>query len=143
LVAPEESPTALVLALHPSEPSTIILVIGGLIARADVPGLCDCVRVLLEGSDADLVVCDVGALFHPDLVTVDALARLQLTAQRLGRRVRLHHASCELEELLALVGLRDVVPLWAGLPLEPRGQTEEREQGRGVEEEADPGDLPV
>jgi hypothetical protein len=139
LAAPEESPTALVLALHPSEPSTIILVIGGLIARADVPGLCNCVRVLLEGSDADLVVCDVAAL-DPDLVTVDALARLQLTARRLGRRVRLRHASCKLEELLALAGLCDVVPLWAELPLEPRGQTEEREQGRGVEEEADPAD---
>jgi hypothetical protein len=88
-------------------------------------------------------VCDVGAVFDPNLVTVDALARLQLTARRLGHRVRLRHASRELQELLALVGLRDVVPLCAGLPLEPRGQPEEREQSRGVEEEADPGDLPV
>jgi len=93
-----------------SEPSTIVRVLRGPIACADVPGICERLRVSLEGSDADLVVCDVGALAGPDVVTVDALARLQLTARRLGHRLRLRHASSELEELLALVGLSDVLP---------------------------------
>jgi ABC-type transporter Mla MlaB component len=116
------------------------LIIGGPVTRADVPGLCERVHVLLEGSDADLVTCDVGALTRPDAVTVDALARLQLTAGRLGRQVRLRHASCELQELLALMGLCDVVPLCVGLRLGPRGQTEERKQASGVQEEGHPAD---
>jgi ABC-type transporter Mla MlaB component len=116
------------------------LVISGPIRPADLPGLCERVREVLGGSDADLVVCDVGALVDPDAVTVDALARLQLTARRLGRRVRLRRACGELQELLALMGLSDVVPPCAGLPLEPGGQAEEREQARSVQEEADPGD---
>jgi hypothetical protein len=74
------------------------------------------------------IVCEVGAL-APDAVAVDALARLQLTARRLGLEIRLRHASSELLELIDFVGLRDV------LRLEARGQIEEREQGVGVEEE--------
>jgi hypothetical protein len=45
-----------------------------------------------------------------DAVTVDALARLQLGAQRHGCQVRLCSASPELLELLAFMGLRDVLP---------------------------------
>ena len=54
------------------------------------------------------IVCDVRAL-APDAVAVDALARLQLAARRLGLELRLRHASSELQELLAFVGLRDVL----------------------------------
>ena len=43
-------------------------------------------------------------------MTVDALARLQLAAQRRGCQVRLRHASAELLELVAFMGLRDVLP---------------------------------
>ena len=118
----------------------MVLALGGSIARADIPGLCERARVLLDGSDADLVVCDVGALVDPEAATVDALARLQLTARRLGRTVRLRHAASGLRDLLALAGLCDVVPLCADLPFEPRGQAEDREQGLGVEKEADAGD---
>jgi ABC-type transporter Mla MlaB component len=136
LAAPEGSPTR-VIALRPSsEPSTIVLVISGPIARADLPDLCEQVRGLLEGSDADLVVCDVRGLVDPDAVTIDALARLQLTARRLARRIRLTGACDELEELLGMMGLSEVVPLYRELPLEPTRQAEEREQARGVEEEA-------
>jgi ABC-type transporter Mla MlaB component len=117
-----------------------VLVLGGRVARTDVPGLCARVRVLLEGGAADQVVCDTGALVAPDIDTVDALARLQLAARRLGCQLRLRHASRELQELFALAGLRDVIPFSSDLGLEPSGQTEEREQGLGVEEEADPAD---
>ena len=125
------------------EPSTIALVITGPIAPADVSGLCERVHTLLERSDADLVVCDVRSILRPDASTVDALARLQLTALRLGRRVRLRDAGEALQELLALMGLSDVVPVFAGLPVEAERQTEDREQARRVEEEADPGDPAV
>jgi ABC-type transporter Mla MlaB component len=124
------------------EPPSTVLVLGGSITCADVPGLCERLRELLERSGADHIVCDVGALSDSDAATVDALARLQLTAGRLGRHVRLRHASSELQELLAFVGLADVVPSSPGLRLgRPSGQAEEREQGVGVEERVEPDDL--
>jgi ABC-type transporter Mla MlaB component len=46
----------------------------------------------------------------PDAATVDALARLQLAAQRRGCRIRLQNASPELRELVAFMGLQDVLP---------------------------------
>jgi hypothetical protein len=66
------------------------------------------------------IVCDVGAL-APGLAAVDALARLQLTARRLGCEIRLRDASVDLQDLLDFVGLRDVLCVEAG------GQAEERE----------------
>jgi len=55
------------------------------------------------------VVCDAGALSHADLATLDALARLALTARRQGRAVRVRHAPPALRELLNLAALADVV----------------------------------
>jgi anti-anti-sigma regulatory factor len=124
----------------PPEPSASVVVLSGRIDPGDIPALCERIRVLLQGSDVRPVVCDVGALVDPDAVTVDALARLQLTARRLGYRVRLRGACGELQGLLLLMGLSEVLPLGPELPLEPGGQAEEREQARRVEEEADPGD---
>jgi hypothetical protein len=67
--------------------------------------------------------------FAADVLTVDALARLQLSARRHGRRLRLRDASHDLQDLIDLVGLGEV------LGIEPRRQPEEREQRVGVEEE--------
>jgi hypothetical protein len=67
----------------------------------------------------EVLVCDVGAVVAPDLDTIDDLARLQLTARRIGRRVRLLHACRELEELLALVGLTKIMPLCDEWPRHP------------------------
>ena len=75
-----------------------------------IPALCERARVLLEGCDAGRVACDVGALAEPDVVTIAGLARLQLTARRLGSRVELQRACGELEDLLVLTGLGDVLP---------------------------------
>ena len=72
--------------------------------------------------------CDVRAL-RADVVAVDALARLQLAARQAGFELRLVHASAELRCLIAFTGLAEV------LRVEPQWQAEEREQGRGVEEE--------
>ena len=112
-----------------------VLTIGGRLAPADIPVLCE--RVLTVGSSG--VDCDVGEVSEPDLAAVDALARLQLFAKRRGSRIRLLHASEELRGLLALTGLSEVVP--CALRLEARGESEEGEEVLGVEEEADPGDL--
>jgi ABC-type transporter Mla MlaB component len=87
---------------------TIAFAIGGPITRADLPGLCDRVCTLLQTSGADLVLCDVSGV-DADAGTIEALARLQLAARRHGCQVRLRHASRELLELLAFMGLRDVL----------------------------------
>jgi ABC-type transporter Mla MlaB component len=125
----------------PPEPGTTVLVLAGPIGRGDIPGLCERGRVLMEGCDADLVICDVGAIAEPDAVTVDALARLQLMARRLGRRIHLRRACDELEELLALMGLSDVLPCGGASGVGAQGKAKEREQPLGIEEERDPSDL--
>jgi anti-anti-sigma regulatory factor len=72
-----------------------------------------------------------------DIGTVDALARLQLSARRLGRRLRLREVPIELRELIELAGLSRV------LGVEPVGQAEEWEVALDVEKRVQPGDLPV
>jgi anti-anti-sigma regulatory factor len=91
------------------EPRAVVVEIGDRIDRADIPSLCARVRLALEGSDAALVVCDVAALSHPDCVAADALARVQLTARRLGCGLRLRGVSPELRALLCFIGLSDDV----------------------------------
>lgn len=118
----------------------------GPISRDAIPALCDRLRRLLEDRDTAPVVCDVGGLGAPDAVTIDVLARLQLTALRLGHKVELRQACEELEELLVLTGLDDLLPCVgsdAASGVEVWGQPEQREQPWGVEEEADPGDRTV
>jgi hypothetical protein len=92
-----------------SAPQTVAFAIRGPIERADLPGLCERVCALLELSGADVAVCDVRGV-EPDAVTADALARLQLAAVRRGCQVRLRGASTDLLDLLAFMGLSDVLP---------------------------------
>jgi hypothetical protein len=80
------------------------------------------------------LVCDLSALDDADLETIDLLARLQLTARRHGRTLRLLDAQPALRELVALAGLCLVLPVEAGW------QAEEREHTVGVEEERQLGD---
>ena len=82
------------------------------------------------------IVCDLGRV-AADVATIDALARLHLAARRLGVELRLRHASGELLELIAFVGLGDV------LLLEPGREAEEREEPGRVEEERELGDPAV
>ena len=93
-------------------PGAIVLVVVGPLTPSSILGLCTSLH-LLEGCPGDPVVCDLGMLDRTDAGTVDALARLQLTARRLDRQIRLRHAPRELQELLAVMGLRDVLPLCA------------------------------
>jgi anti-anti-sigma regulatory factor len=75
------------------------------------------------------IVCDLGGLAHPDLASIDALARLQLMLRPQGLEVLLRGAPNELIELIALVGLTDVLRVESGR------EAEQRKQGLGVEEE--------
>jgi anti-anti-sigma regulatory factor len=93
-------------------------------------------------STAPVIVIDVSALVDADHQTLDALARLQLVARRIGTSIRLENACDELVDLLALVGLSDVLPVaagGAGSAVEVNGQVEQREQ-IGVDEVVDRGD---
>jgi ABC-type transporter Mla MlaB component len=78
-----------------------------------LPVLCTQLRSILRTKPAEVVTCDVRDLSNPDLATIDGLARLQLTARRLGGSIRLCNARRELVELLELAGLQEAVPLIA------------------------------
>ena len=88
---------------------TVAFAIRGPLAREDLPGLCERVCALLAESRAEVVRCEVDGV-EPDAVAVDALARLQLAARRNGCQVRLCGASDELLELVAFMGLEDILP---------------------------------
>ncbi len=89
--------------------SAVRFAINGPIAPADLPGLCVRVCALLERSGAGVAYCDVRDV-NADAVTVDALARLQLAAHRRACQVRLRGVSDDLRELVAFMGLQDVLP---------------------------------
>ena len=89
------------------EQQTIRMAIRGPIEPADLAGLGARVCALLQSSRASVALVDVSGV-GTDAVTVDALARLQLAAGRQRCQVRLRHASDELRELVAFMGLRDV-----------------------------------
>ena len=90
--------------------SVVVRVLGTPDARAV---LCAQVRRLLARGDVDVVTCDLSAAV-PDLGAVDALARLQLTAQRLGGRIRLRSAPADLARLIDFCGVESVFDRSAG-----------------------------
>lgn len=105
---------------------------------AAVPALCDHLAERVRRRRATRVVCDVGGITVPDAGTLATLARLQLTARRLGCRVELHRVQPALRELIRFAGLDDVLPARSGSGVESGGQAEQREQPGGVQEVADP-----
>jgi hypothetical protein len=123
------------------DPTTGLFVIAGPIGDGDAPRLCERLRLIINSSDGELIVCDVGAL-PANARTIEALARLQLTARRHGRRIRLQRASRELEQLIEFVGLADVLETRPVLRGRSR-DAEEREHPRGIEERVDRDDPPV
>jgi ABC-type transporter Mla MlaB component len=92
-----------------SLPRSVTFAIRGPLTCEDLPELCERVCALLGGSRPDVAVCDVEGV-AADAVSVDALARLQLAARRHRCRIELRHASSELRELIAFMGLEDVLP---------------------------------
>jgi len=116
------------------------------IDAAGIAGHCERFAAFAaEGTDREVIVCDVGAITHPDLPTLSLLARLQMTARRLGRGIQLHRAQRRLIELILFSGLGGVLPLYpgSGLALEPGREAEEREEPLDIEEVVDPLDPPV
>ena len=99
------------------------------------------------------VCLDCGPLEAPTAATIDEIAGLQLAARRRGFRLELANANPYLLELIGFAGLSDVlcqggVPSGASRHLpgerggfEARGQAEEREQPRRVEEKGELGDF--
>jgi hypothetical protein len=116
--------------------STTVFTIRGPLGPMDVHGLCVRFGALLAAAPAELALCDVDDLVEPDLLTVEALARLQLAARRMGCGVRLRDAPPELHGLLAFAGLDGAIPS-DELGLEARRQAEQREQPLGVEKEGE------
>jgi ABC-type transporter Mla MlaB component len=129
--------------VQPVPSTSVVIVVHSPIA---LPELGDRVRVVIvERGETGIVRCDLSACRDIDEVTLDVLARLQLAARRLGTSVQLHNAGARLLDLLALVGLSDVLPAperAERLGLDADRQTEEREQVL-VDEEVDGRDPPV
>lgn len=121
-----------------SAPSTGLLALSGPIAEDDVARLVERLTAVIHSSDAPTIVCDVRQL-PASIRTIEALARLQLTARRHARRIRLRRASPELVQLLELVGLADVVSARRGNGRDP----EQRVHPLRVEERVDGGDPAV
>ncbi|WP_204071536.1 STAS domain-containing protein [Planotetraspora phitsanulokensis] len=110
--------------------------IGATLTRADIPVLCADLAELVRGrSGGGVVVCDVADVVRPDVVTVEALARLRLTARRHGWNLTVTGACPDLLELVRLLGLTDVL-------IQAGRQPEQREEAGGVEEVVDGRDPP-
>ncbi|OII65914.1 hypothetical protein BJP40_15160 [Streptomyces sp. CC53] len=93
----------------------LVLELIGPLEPPDVPRLCAGLAEQLGARatppEGDVVV-DASGLGHPTFAAVDALARMQLTARRLGRRLTVEGAGPELRALLDLAGLADeAIPL--------------------------------
>jgi ABC-type transporter Mla MlaB component len=88
----------------------------GPLTDATIIELCDRVRAVLDTSDVDVVSCDVSSITHADVATLDALARLQLTARRLGHSIRLCHVRSPLHDLLHLAGWSEILACCADQP---------------------------
>jgi anti-anti-sigma regulatory factor len=122
------------------DPDTLVLGVDGPIHGGQVRQLCALLRAAVTGTVARRIVLDLQALVDPGIEAVDAIARLQLSAGRLGRRLELCHPPPGFEDLIALVGLDQVLSCVPGSGVGVRGEAEQREQPRGVEEGVEPDD---
>jgi hypothetical protein len=125
----------------PAYGPTVVLALSRPIGPGDIEGICERALAILAGSAPKRVLCEVGDDVERDAVVVDALARLQLIAKRLGLRIHVRPACPELKGLVRLMGLEEEVPFLSELRVEPVWEPEERKEGLGLEEEADPDDL--
>jgi anti-anti-sigma regulatory factor len=118
-----------------------VFVVGPSACRADVPVLAERLAAIVRDTPADVVICDVRAIVRPDAGTIDVLARLRLTARRLGCDMRLYGVHPRLRDLLLLTGLSEVLPVLSVELVEVGREPEEREDALDVQERVDPGDL--
>lgn len=131
----------------------VVVEIGAVLGRADVAGLCDRADECLGRVPDARLVCAVQPGRRVDLVLVDVLARLRLLARRRGRAFQVRDAPAALRDLVALVGLRDAVPIGDAQPypaprlpasgLQLERKTEQWEQMLGVQEGVEADDPPL
>ena len=86
-----------------------VLILPPFVDPAAITGLCRGLEAILDDPGVTRATVDTGTVAHPDIITVDALARLQLTARRRGRSMHLAHMTPALQDLLALAGLTDTL----------------------------------
>ncbi len=124
--------------------------------RIDIPGgplPPPAIRDLCARADTELdhapgtLVCDARRVDQPDLATVEAVARLALTARRRGRDVRIEGSPRGLVDLLDLCGLAGLIAreqardrTGGRTSVEAVRQSKQREEPLRVQEERDPGD---
>ena len=120
----------------------MLVIAGSVAAREDVCRLCEQLRAVMSSCAADTVICDVHAL-PPNARALEALARLQLTARRARRRIRLQRAAPELLQLLEFAGLAEAIPYEPLAIGQRQRQAEQREDPLNVEEAVDRGDPSV
>jgi anti-anti-sigma regulatory factor len=94
----------------------------------EIERLCERVRAACCGRTRP-VLCDLGSVAVPDLMVIDALARMRLAARRAGGSLVVVRLRPDLAQLVALAGLGTVL-------LEPDRQGQGREQ-RGVGEDVE------
>lgn len=110
--------------------TTISFAVRGPIRRTDLPGLTRRICALFTAAAPDLARCDVTGV-RADVVAVEALAGLQLLAGQHRCRVLLHGCSADLRQLVALLGLADVLPEEPGGPAPVRrAEAADRTAGR-------------
>jgi anti-anti-sigma regulatory factor len=123
-----------------TSPRTIRVVVHPDLAPEDVRPLVDRLTRRLRRGAVAAVLVDVSEVRTPDIAYVDALARLRLRAHRHGCRVRLIDPCPRLLELLALVGLEDLLLADAAVSGDLHRQLEHREQPFDIAVGVDPGD---
>ena len=85
---------------------------------------CKQLRAVVHRSQASIVACDASAV-PADFDGLDVVARLELTAHRMGVRLRLHDAPERLIDLVDLAGLGSVIEF----VLSPAGSAERPPRG--------------
>jgi anti-anti-sigma regulatory factor len=96
-------------------------------SRANIPIVCADLAEWLRGRGAGVICCDVADVEPPDIVTVEMLARLCMTARRHDSVLVVCGAGERLLQLINLLGLDELL-------LQVGSQCEEREPVDGAEE---------
>ncbi|RKN05570.1 STAS domain-containing protein [Streptomyces radicis] len=108
-----------------------LFVIKGPVAREDVPGICERLTAHVRRGGVGDVTVDVAEVGGANAVTLEVVARLRLTAKRLGCGIRFVNMRAGLPGLVGWLGLGEV-----------GGKAEEGEEPCCVEEGVDPDDVP-
>ncbi|RBM23599.1 sulfate transporter [Streptomyces sp. PT12] len=123
-----------------------LFVIRGPVARDDVPGICERLSAHVRRGGMGDVTVDVAEVGGANAVALEVVARLRLTAKRLGCGIRFVNMRAGLPGLVGWLGLGEVGLGEVGLGEvglgEVGGEAEEGEQPCRVEEGVDPDDAP-